>query len=792
MKNQFTFLLFLLAICFNNIHLTAQNYHVGETEKIRRFLQQDSGESGKTNADMLGITNLNDPSTWNLNWKETQGEYHLKNADWSGKQLGGDLDFSGFTELDTLNCGYNNLSSLNLDDCVKLQCLNCYTNDFSSIGIRNCPLTYINCSANKLTKFNFSQYPALEQFIGTQNHITQADISVCPNLKVFMCGNSPLEKIDLSQNKKLVNVQLMNTSITSLDASNLPELEELWCYDGEIRNLNVDGSPKIKVLHATKNRLDFNTLPAKPENCGKWGYSYAPQKKIEFPAEVPALDPIDLSYLACEGKTVYTWLYAKNDEAVPQTEYTASEGVFTFVRPLSQAVYCQMTHPDFPDLAQWDALKTTSIKITKAVPVTYRAEEVAQLKNFLAQPSALEGKTNAEALDITDMDDPSTWKTIRWVKSGHEYLAERIDWSAYELNGELVLTDFAALDTLNCNGNSLTSLNVAGCGNLRQINCYSNKLILFKAENCPLTYLHCGMNQLKALDICQFPEMEQLYCPDNQISTLDFTGCPELAKVVAGKNPIQSVDLHNNLKLENLQLIGTSISRIDASNLPRLKELWCNSCQLTEVDIENSPEIEVLNLQNNYLHFGTLPGKPALSGTWGYTYAPQKNIQLEEEAAADEAIDLGYLYCGRKTTFNWLYASNGKKVPDTEYTAENGKFTFKNKQPDKVYCEMTNTDFPDFTKSDVLKTTEILIGESHSIGKIPSGKRQITLSADGNTCRITPDGDIRKITVTGADGRVVLETRTKGNTFQTTQLPGGVYYLILTTDKGTETHKIMK
>lgn len=105
---------------------------------------------------------------------------------------------------------------------------------------------------------------------------------------------------------------------------------------------------------------------------------------------------------------------------------------------------------------------------------------------------------------------------------------------------------------------------------------------------------------------------------------------------------------------------------------------------------------------------------------------------------------------------------------------------------------MTNTDFPDFTKSDVLKTTEILIGESHSIGKIPSGKRQITLSADGNTCRITPDGDIRQITVTGADGRVVLETRTKGNTFQTTQLPGGVYYLILTTDKGTETHKIMK
>jgi len=52
----------------------------------------------------------------------------ITNLDIKEKNLQGSLDLSDFVNLEELECGNNKLTSLNLDNCLKLRILYCYKN----------------------------------------------------------------------------------------------------------------------------------------------------------------------------------------------------------------------------------------------------------------------------------------------------------------------------------------------------------------------------------------------------------------------------------------------------------------------------------------------------------------------------------------------------------------------------------------------------------------------------------------------------------------------------------------
>ena len=56
--------------------------------------------------------------------KEIRSEIKELNID--SQNLEGILNLVGFTNLERLNCGRNNLTSLDLSDCYQLEVLNCY------------------------------------------------------------------------------------------------------------------------------------------------------------------------------------------------------------------------------------------------------------------------------------------------------------------------------------------------------------------------------------------------------------------------------------------------------------------------------------------------------------------------------------------------------------------------------------------------------------------------------------------------------------------------------------------
>lgn len=83
---------------------------------------------------------------------------------------------------------------------------------------------------------------------------------------------------------------------------------------------------------------------------------------------------------------------------------------------------------------------------------------------------------------------------------------------------------FENLDTLNCAGNHLTSLDVSKSVALKSLFCQENAItILDVSQNAMLELLNCSDNQLDSLAVSNYPTLRWLYCNNNQLPSLVLT-----------------------------------------------------------------------------------------------------------------------------------------------------------------------------------------------------------------------------------------------------------------------------
>jgi len=83
---------------------------------------------------------------------------------------------------------------------------------------------------------------------------------------------------------------------------------------------------------------------------------------------------------------------------------------------------------------------------------------------------------------------------------------------------------FENLDTLNCAGNQITSLDVSKSVGLKSLFCQENALTsLDLSQNEGLELLNCSDNQLTSLELSNYPIMRWLYCNNNLLTRLVLT-----------------------------------------------------------------------------------------------------------------------------------------------------------------------------------------------------------------------------------------------------------------------------
>ncbi|WP_410524543.1 leucine-rich repeat domain-containing protein, partial [Porphyromonas uenonis] len=160
--------------------------------------------------------------------------------------------------MTTLNCGSNQLTSLDLSSCTALTTLNCGSNQLTSLNVSSyTSLKTLNCSNNQLTSLDLSGCTALKTLDCGENPVFDSlDVSGCTSLTKLDCkkSSSP-KKLNASGCTALTEFDCREWSLISLDVSGCTSLIKLTCPKHYLTNLNASGCSALKMLDCSGDSL---------------------------------------------------------------------------------------------------------------------------------------------------------------------------------------------------------------------------------------------------------------------------------------------------------------------------------------------------------------------------------------------------------------------------------------------------------------------------------------------------------------------------------------------------------
>ena len=213
----------------------------------------------------LGATMLDDLDSAQYTWND---EGRLTGINWNSVRLRGDITFSAFTELESLNCGWvdkeeawNLLKSLDVSGCEKLEYLDCSWNDLESLDVSdNTALKYLDCSYNELSgTLDVSNNTELTYLDCLENGLSGSlDVSGCEKLEYLRCGINNLESLIVGDHTAIKYLECYRNSLSGkFDVSKFTALESLDCAENDISGtLDVSKCTELEYLDCSNNNID--------------------------------------------------------------------------------------------------------------------------------------------------------------------------------------------------------------------------------------------------------------------------------------------------------------------------------------------------------------------------------------------------------------------------------------------------------------------------------------------------------------------------------------------------------
>ena len=161
-----------------------------------------------------------------------------------------------FTELESLWCGSDKLTELDVTKNTKLLDLRCSQSKLTTLDLsQNKDLYRLYCHNNPLTSLDLSQNVALEQLDCSSCQLTELDVAHNPKLKNLYCHYNPLTSLDVSQNPELEYLYCYKMSFGTLDVTKNPALRSLLCYGMKLTTLDLTQNPELDYLSCDGNEL---------------------------------------------------------------------------------------------------------------------------------------------------------------------------------------------------------------------------------------------------------------------------------------------------------------------------------------------------------------------------------------------------------------------------------------------------------------------------------------------------------------------------------------------------------
>ena len=164
-----------------------------------------------------------------------------------------------------------------------------------------------------------------------------------------------------------------------------------------------------------------------------------------------------------------------------------------------------------------------------------------QVINTLIAKNQLQATPNA----------PETWEFATW-NDGTPKQIIKLDLEVKNLTGNASFAGLITLQSLKCNENYLSKLNVTNCSELQELICWSNNLTELNLLNCTqLKILYCGLNKLTELNVSSSTLLKNLWFHYNEISEIDVSHCKQLESLGCHENRLSKLDLTGLNKLND-------------------------------------------------------------------------------------------------------------------------------------------------------------------------------------------------------------------------------------------------
>ena len=334
------------------------------------------------------------------------------------------------------------------------------------------------------------------------------------------------------------------------------------------------------------------------------------------------------------------------------------------------------------------------------------------------------GKLDAQELSITEMTIPDDYK----IKN---------------LEG---IRFFEDLETLDCHGIGLTTLNVGKNFKLKELDCSGNQLKeYYPILSSGLKKLNCSNNKLTYMNlgILYGLNLEEVNCSNNKITNIVMDSVGELVKFDCSNNDLMTLDVSQCFKLKELNCSGNQLMELDVSSQTQLKQLDCSKNKLTELNVKqnggltslicNDNQLKTLDLSQNLSlsHLNCAKNRLAcldVTGISGTIIADGNRCPIA--VRTDGTFDLTTLpgfdvskaifWNGGSVSGTILTVENGKDEVSYQYDCGNGvnpKFIFETSLP------INEKNFPDanfrkYIKGNIAGGRDVLTVEERSKVKI--------------------------------------------------------------------------
>lgn len=173
------------------------------------------------------------------------------------------LAFTNATSLEILKCNENNMTTLAVTPLTSLKYLDCSDNQLSALTINaNASLETVLCNRNNLTALNLSGLSNLKELACSENQMTALPVANLGQLTRLVCDQNELPTIDLSGLPNLTFLNCGNNNLTELHTGGLPLLDTLWCHSNNISSLDLWANTLLKKLVCVDNNLtELNIAP---------------------------------------------------------------------------------------------------------------------------------------------------------------------------------------------------------------------------------------------------------------------------------------------------------------------------------------------------------------------------------------------------------------------------------------------------------------------------------------------------------------------------------------------------